>query len=312
MTRAADRLIVCGADGESARPKGCWYDLVREPLQPFLVAEDECGEKVLRYRKPTPGQVAEAAPPPAEAANAADATYRCGCGSRLPSKRRAWCRCRPLRRSRRTSAALLRHAPACAAERRNALARGRIVHRLMQSLPDIPAAGRKAPSNGISRVLRRISFPPSRPRSRGKSWPSSTIWSLPSVRAGKPRRSADRRPHRARRRRPIAVLRTGGPAGGDRRDGADRRLQDRPVVPRRLAEVPQAYVAQLALYRAVLARIYPEKTIRAALIFTDGPDLMEIPAAAMEAALAAIATKRAKMRRSRSGEAALTPSEGRS
>ncbi len=40
MTRAADRLIVCGADGIRARPKGCWYDLVREALDPFLVEED--------------------------------------------------------------------------------------------------------------------------------------------------------------------------------------------------------------------------------------------------------------------------------
>ena len=63
------------------------------------------------------------------------------------------------------------------------------------------------------------------------------------------------------------------------------------VAPRRLAEVPDAYVAQLALYRAVLARIYPEKTIRAALIFTEGPNVMEVPGAAMEAALAAIMSR---------------------
>ena len=37
--------------------------------------------------------------------------------------------------------------------------------------------------------------------------------------------------------------------------------------------------AQLALYRAVLARIYPEKTMRAALIFTEGPRLIEVPGA---------------------------------
>src|SRR5262249_61014463 len=40
MTRAADRLIVCGADGERQRPKGCWYDLVVGPLRPFLIEED--------------------------------------------------------------------------------------------------------------------------------------------------------------------------------------------------------------------------------------------------------------------------------
>ena len=54
MTRAADRLIVCGADGERKRPTGCWYDLVVEPLKPFLVEEQEDGEKVLRFRKAAP------------------------------------------------------------------------------------------------------------------------------------------------------------------------------------------------------------------------------------------------------------------
>jgi len=59
------------------------------------------------------------------------------------------------------------------------------------------------------------------------------------------------------------------------------------AVPRRLAEV-RPYVAQLALYRAVLARIYPEKTIRAALLFTAGPNVIDVPGAAMEAELAVI------------------------
>jgi ATP-dependent helicase/nuclease subunit A len=55
-------------------------------------------------------------------------------------------------------------------------------------------------------------------------------------------------------------------------------------VPEKLDDV-QPYVAQLALYRAVLMRIYPGKTVRAALIFSDGPRVMEVPAAAMDAAL---------------------------
>ncbi len=44
---------------------------------------------------------------------------------------------------------------------------------------------------------------------------------------------------------------------------------------------------QLALYRAVLTRLYPGKTVRAALIFTQGPALIEVPAAAMDEALEA-------------------------
>jgi ATP-dependent helicase/nuclease subunit A len=58
------------------------------------------------------------------------------------------------------------------------------------------------------------------------------------------------------------------------------------VVPQKLEEVPR-YVAQLALYRAVLRRIYPSKTVRAALIFTNGPVLLEIPGDAMDRALTA-------------------------
>ena len=49
--------------------------------------------------------------------------------------------------------------------------------------------------------------------------------------------------------------------------------------PRRLQDVPPGYVRQLALYRAVLARIYPDRSVRAALVWTDVPDLMEISAA---------------------------------
>jgi ATP-dependent helicase/nuclease subunit A len=57
------------------------------------------------------------------------------------------------------------------------------------------------------------------------------------------------------------------------------------LVPGHLDEVPNAYVAQLSLYRAVLMRIYPDKRVRAALIFTAAPVLMEIPAAILDRAL---------------------------
>ena len=52
---------------------------------------------------------------------------------------------------------------------------------------------------------------------------------------------------------------------------------------------PQAYVVQLALYRAVLAQLYPDKPVRAALVWTDVPDLMEIFPAVLDAALAGLA-----------------------
>ena len=42
-------------------------------------------------------------------------------------------------------------------------------------------------------------------------------------------------------------------------------------------EVAPAYVAQLAAYRAALRLMFPGRSLRAALVWTDGPKLMEIP-----------------------------------
>jgi ATP-dependent helicase/nuclease subunit A len=47
-----------------------------------------------------------------------------------------------------------------------------------------------------------------------------------------------------------------------------------------------AYVLQLAVYVAVLRRLYPDRAVEAALVWTDGPKLMPVPAALMDAALA--------------------------
>jgi ATP-dependent helicase/nuclease subunit A len=58
--------------------------------------------------------------------------------------------------------------------------------------------------------------------------------------------------------------------------------------PRSPADVPPAYILQLALYRALLCRLYPGKAVRAMLIWTEIPDVMELPAAAMDAELATL------------------------
>jgi ATP-dependent helicase/nuclease subunit A len=52
------------------------------------------------------------------------------------------------------------------------------------------------------------------------------------------------------------------------------------------AEAPRGYVRQLALYRAVLTKLYPQRPIRAALLWTETPEFMEISAPALEAELA--------------------------
>src|SRR5258708_1931754 len=58
--------------------------------------------------------------------------------------------------------------------------------------------------------------------------------------------------------------------------------------PSTAAEAPRTYVRQLALYRAVLRKLYPQLPIRAALLWTETPDLMEISTPALDRQLATI------------------------
>ena len=43
---------------------------------------------------------------------------------------------------------------------------------------------------------------------------------------------------------------------------------------------------QLAVYVAVLKRLYPDRPVEAALVWTDGPRLMPVPQTLMDTALA--------------------------
>src|SRR4029077_1566573 len=276
MTRTARRLIVCGADGLRGRPKNCWYDLIRDALAPFLVGEGDGDDKVLRYCK----SPADLLLRPAAAVEAAKTATR-----ELPASLRQPAAPEPPRRvpispSSAFDEAIGRMMPAAgsAADRQKALARGRLVHRLVQSLPDIAAARRE---EAAARYLANAAadFAPAEraamaqhvlaildDKNFAEIFAPGSRAEVPIV--GRiPRAAGD----------PIAVAGQVDrlAVSGNTVLIADYKT-DR-VVPDRLDAVPP-YVTQLALYRAVLAAVFPGKTVRAALLFTDGPKLMEVPA----------------------------------
>ncbi len=284
MTRAADRLIVCGADGSRARPKGCWYDLIRGALEPLTVEETDDGVKVLRYRKtasrplPQPGP---AATPPGTTARPEPPQWL-----RRPAPPEPK-RPQPLAPSSAFEEEIGRIAndAVSAADRQKALEKGRIVHRLLQSLPDIPPERRKDAaerylgnaaagfaSEQRAQIAARVLAIFDDPRFAGLFAPGSRP-EVPIV-----GRIADA----LGALRPIAGQVDRLVVTADAVLIADYKTDRR--VPSRLEEV-KPYVAQLALYQVVLSRIYPDKSVRAALVFTEGPSLMEIPAAAMQTAL---------------------------
>jgi ATP-dependent helicase/nuclease subunit A len=285
MTRAADRLIVCGADGIRKRPENCWYDLIRDALEPRLVAEGDGDDKVLRYCNPATGDLfLQRAAPVAETAKSE--TRDLPAWLRQPAPTEAP-RSASLSPSSAFDEEILQIAPSAgsAADRQKAIERGRLVHRLMQALPDIPAERRR---DAAERYLA-----------------NAAAEFLPLERAAMARQVlailddenfAEIFAPGSRAEVPIVgrIARAGRgpiPVAGqvDRLTVTDETVliadykTDR-IVPDRLDET-HPYVTQLALYRAVLARVFPGKTARAALLFTEGPTLMEVPAAAMDAAL---------------------------
>ncbi|HEV2562936.1 MAG TPA: double-strand break repair helicase AddA [Rhizomicrobium sp.] len=61
--------------------------------------------------------------------------------------------------------------------------------------------------------------------------------------------------------------------------------------PAHAQDVAPVYVAQMALYRAALAKVFPSKRIACALVWTEGPRLMELPTELLDAEILRIRTR---------------------
>ena len=167
--------------------------------------------------------------------------------------------------------------------RERAIARGLAIHRLMQSLPDIPA-DRRADAAALF-LARQKEFDDAERR--------NIVRQVQAVLAD-PRFAALFGPG-SRAEVSITGRLHGRPVAGQ----VDRLVvtpdevliadykSNRPP-PKSLGEALEkygSYVKQLALYRDVLKRLYPGRPVRAALLWTETPELMEIPPKALDEAL---------------------------
>ena len=254
MTRAAERLVVCGARGDRKIPDGCWYQLVEDALKADCVIEpaDDGEGEVLRYRK---GAAEPATADKARSRTNPCSNPRCPRGSRTTRRRTSQGGARitpsgPLDDDAR---------PVAAGGGADALLRGSLVHRLMQSLPDIPAASRRrqAAADYPRPRRRRRCRPTSATNSPSKSCASSRMRAsrkLSAPAAGPKCRSSASSSSRAN------PFRVSGQIDRLAVTQASVLIADfksnRPA-PRRIEDVPPSYVRQLALYRAVAREIIP-------------------------------------------------------
>ncbi|ABD05340.1 DNA helicase/exodeoxyribonuclease V, subunit A [Rhodopseudomonas palustris HaA2] len=289
MTRAADRLIVggCMPGNRNDVRALSWYDLISKGLENSglaMRAVPPPDGAVKRYCRPEDEVVETAAPdetPAAAPLILPNWLHRSAPALRAPDNllRPSDAHDADHRRLRRGESE---------AQRQRALQRGTLVHRLLQSLPDLPADAR---ASAAARYLAR----------NAKDWNDEDRDALAArvLQVITATRFAVVFAPGSRAEVPIAgrLQRHGEPVlvSGqiDRLVVTDAEVlivdyKTNQVPPRSLAETPPAYLRQLALYRAVLARLYPQRPVRAALLWTEAPEIMEISASALDAEQAAL------------------------
>ena len=275
--------ISAAGDASGAPPEGCWHELWRGPCRGAGARAVEfdfagvAGARRLARPRAAPRRRRRQSPPKARSAPAAARSRGAAAGLGCAGRRR---RSRPAAaaRARRGRAApSRRRSRRSLTSRRRRFKRGLLVHRLLQSLPELPTRQRRGRGAALPGAA---GARPRRGRAGRRCWRRPwRSWTTPisrrcSARARRPkcRSSALRRPGARCRARS-----TGWSSTDDAR--ADRRLQDAaPAAARARPRCPPTYLDQLAAYRAAIARIYPGREIRCALLWTDGPRLMPISA----------------------------------
>jgi ATP-dependent helicase/nuclease subunit A len=271
MTRACDRLYVCGYEGARERPDDCWYNLIHDALagemQTVALAD---GSKALRMETP------QTSPPQAE-----PGAERAEEAGPLP----AWAKAPPAPEGEipvplAPSRPAGEEPPAASPLLGDGLAvrRGRAIHRLLELLPALAPAARKA---AAQKYLARPVHGFDALTQDKIAEETLAILTDPEFAPLFGPASRAEVPLAGRINRFIVAGQV------DRLMVTDSAVQivdyktNRPV-PERAEETPPAYLKQMAAYRALLAHIYPGRAVRCALLWTAVPLLMPIPEALLD------------------------------
>lgn len=307
MTRARDRLYVCGFENKTGRDSGCWYDLIRDNLEGRMTpADDGRGGEVLRFESP---QVLE----PDRKGGLEQEISRL---SKLPEWAQTKAPSEPVRTIPVAPSTLVPLDEDDEAEIEEVLEpqqpimpprqmaestrflRGQLTHALLEHLPGMePSMWREAAERLVEARGGALH------ERTQKGIVDETLAILTDEKF-----FALFGPHSMAEVPLTARLEPSGKSGApivisgqiDRLavDGDDVLIVDyktnRP--PPEIAEnVADAYLTQLAAYRVAISKIYPEKRVKCAILWTDGPRMMEIPAELLdihEAELAAYGVRR--------------------
>ncbi|MBT6095434.1 MAG: double-strand break repair helicase AddA [Rhodospirillaceae bacterium] len=273
MTRAEDRLYICGWKGERELDDGCWYRLAEEGLKSLDATETLAfGEMdILRLTSPqtVPAKQAEMT-----LALAGGALTLPDWATRPPAPEPA--PTQPLSPSKPETEPAVRSP--LQPDDTNRFLRGKLIHALLQTLPDLPTRAR------ADAARRYLEMP-------GHGLDGGEVQAIALETLGILEDAAFAPLFGSGSRAEVPMV--GTLPAGDGGEGVvvsgqvDRLLvtDDEVIVidyktnrppPLSEADVPGVYLRQMAVYRALLGAIYPDRTIRAALLWTDGPRLMPL------------------------------------
>jgi len=280
LTRARDRVYVCGWQGKNDRDPGCWYDLVEQALRRNDQTETfdlEAGETGLRLSS------AQQAPPDNISTPADDrvATTRLPEWAQVPPRDEP-APPDPLSPSHEDSAEPPVLSPLQGASTRR-FQRGLLIHKLLESLPGLPPSKRR---DAARRYLALPTHALERPVQQDIADETMAMLEDPAL---APIFGPDSQPEV-----PLVgsvVTKTGVRVisaqldrllvSGDQVIVIDYKTNRPP--PRIAADVPVAYLRQMAAYRVALRQIYPAKTVQAVLLWTDGPTVMRLEEGLLDA-----------------------------
>ncbi|MGE0724394.1 MAG: double-strand break repair helicase AddA [Alphaproteobacteria bacterium] len=264
MTRARDRLYLCGWRGAQAPPAGNWHALVDDALRAAQMGEEVGEAPLAMWRHDIEGEpVATAPPPDAAIAPGADPAW----WNRPPPPEPE--PTRPLAPSRPSAEAPATRSPVGPDDGAR-FRRGLLIHRLLQTLPDL------APAQRAAACRRFLSLPlHGLDPATAEAWATETLalFAEPSIAA------LLEAPGRAE----VPIV---GRVGATAISGQIDRLvvtdtaavvldykTNRPP-PASEGEVAPIYLRQMAAYRQAVRAIFPDRAVRCALLWTDGPRLM--------------------------------------
>lgn len=283
-TRARDRLYVCGTLKESGTDRvGGWHGLVTAALEDEATKTDAVdGSPAFVWR--APGAKAPASTPAAPA-DPAQPTAPPGWLRRNVAPARVRQALTPSKLIEEPSSGKARDI--YTARRRSdetAQQRGRLIHRLLESLPEQAPADREAIAlNYLEAVAAGIDVSERR-EMIDKVMTILCHSAFAAVFAPGSRAEADIGAEFDAGEEAIALS-----GRIDRLAVSDHEVlivdyKTNRSPPTSVDSVPEPYVAQLGLYARVLARLYPDRRIRGALLWTDLPLLMPIPSERLDLA----------------------------